>query len=91
MSPSKKLQSSWLKLMNGTIQIARQSEKFQLVHAKNNTIFIDVDWTIQCFFINNKYLEIQVAYKNEVYLTARHLNSFSATTTTALEYIINNR
>ncbi|MGV9003978.1 hypothetical protein [Flavobacterium sp.] len=91
MALSKKLKSDWQALMTGMMTIARKWDNFHLVHVKENAIFIDVDWKIECHFINFKYVEVIVEYQGETYLTVRHMNSYAVTSGTVLEFIDNNK
>jgi len=89
MKLKENLIEDWQMLMTGIKQIALKVPEFKVKVKADKTIVIN-QYEVICHFINNKYVEAKVSFKDEDYLSVRHVKSYSATVETILSFIRNN-
>jgi hypothetical protein len=79
----------WQMLMSGIKQIAQKVPEFK-VKVQPDKIIVINKYKVICHFINNEYVEAKVSFKDEDYLTVRHVKSHASTVETILTFIRNN-
>jgi len=81
--------NDWQMLMSGIKQISLKVPEFKVKVLPDKTISIN-KYKVICHFINNEFVEAKVIYKDEDYLTVRHIKSHASTVETVLTFIRNN-
>ncbi|MWB92962.1 hypothetical protein GON26_01180 [Flavobacterium sp. GA093] len=81
--------TDWQMLMSGIKQIAQKVPEFKVKVLPDKKIIIN-KYEVICHFINNEYVEAKVSFKNEDYLSVRHVKSHASTVETILTFIRNN-
>ena len=89
MAVKEHLIKDWQMLMSGIKQIAQKVPDFKVKVQPDKVITIN-KYKVICHFINNEYVEAKVSFKDEDYLTVRHVNSHASTVETILSFIQNN-
>jgi hypothetical protein len=80
----------WGVIMTHIKKIAKAYPKFKVTVNPEKEIIINKDWKCIVHFINNEYVEAKVFFKDDEYLSVRHLESYQATVESVLFFIDSN-
>lgn len=78
--------NDWQMIMSGIKQFGEKNPMFKVKVQPDKRIIIN-KYKVICHFINNEYVEAKVSYKEDDYLTVRHVKSYANTINIILNFI----